>query len=44
MVNRFFTPETQSAKRVFKLIVSVLYVFLWFNSNAITLDFHAIPF
>ena len=47
MVNRFFTTETQSAKRVFKLIVSVLPVFLGFNSNAAEQDYYkltTIPF
>ena len=47
MVNRFFTSETQRTLRFFKIILSVLTVFLGFNSNAAEQDYYkltTIPF
>ena len=47
MVNRFFTSETQRTQRFFKIILSVLTVFLGFNSNAAEQDYYkltTIPF
>ena len=47
MVNRMFTPATQSALRFFKLIISVLSVSLGFNANAAEKDYYklsTVPF
>ena len=40
MVNRMITPATQSAQRVFKLIISVLSVSIGFNANAAEKDYY----
>ena len=40
MVNRIITPPTQSAKRFFKLIISVFSVSLGFNANAAEKDYY----